>query len=921
MKNHLLRLLFCGVLVILAQHTLAQDQQKETISGLFPGVRFSQFVNVVENKTSYRFFYRDIDVDTLSVNISAKENELEDVLDLIFEKTALHYSIDAQQRVFIHKTEHFHTALSKNFFDPEESPDSLVNTQDERYLDRAYTGNKLWTIGEEDDQGHRDLATLTGRIFSLKNGEPIIGAVVFEKENYTRAVTDENGRFSITLPKGRHTLHVQHLGQYQEQRQVELLGDGSLIMQIDESIVSLDEVIVSSDRLSNINRTEMGVETMSIASMKRLPSVMGEVDVIKSILTLPGVKTVGESSVGFNVRGGAADQNLILLNNSTVYNPSHLFGFFSSFNGDMVEEVELHKAGMPAQYGGRLSSVLDVKGNYGNREKFHGKGGIGLLTSRLTFDGPIGEKTTFLVSGRATYSDWLLNLVNEKSDLNAAGASFYDLNLNLKHYFNDKNELSFSSYWSHDDFNFVADTVFNYSNRNANLNWKHYYNDRLESEIILGIDQYQFGIEGFENPLNAYDFDFDITQYNLKAHFTYEHDDRHTFHFGMDNIYYDMNPGNMVPSNEASIIIPETVNREKALETAFYLGDRYEINDKLTADYGVRYVIYNFLGPNQLYTYADGLPKSEATVTGEEFYANNEVISTYSAPEIRVSGRYIIDNFTSIKAGFHTTRQYIHLLSNTSSVTPTDTWKLSDPYISPQQGNQISLGFYKDLLLKEDKLEASVEVYYRGLKNLIDYRSGAQLLLNNDIEQDVLNTDGRAYGLEFQVKKSTGKLSGWLSYTYSRSELQTSDKEPAEKVNGGSWYPSNFDQPHSVILAMNYELSKRANVSLNTNYSTGRPITLPVSKFYYNGAEQVYFSDRNAYRIPDYFRIDLSMNLEGNHKVDKPAHASWSLGVYNLLGRSNPYSVYYTPVNGNLRGYQLSIYAQPIPYITYNFKF
>lgn len=587
----------------------------------------------------------------------------------------------------------------------------------------------------------------------------------------------------------------------------------------------------------------------------------------------------------------------------------------------MVEEVELHKAGMPVQYGGRLSSVLDVKGDYGNQEKFHGKGGIGLLTSRLTFDGPIGEKTTFLVSGRATYSDWLLDLVNEKSDLNAAGASFYDLNLNLKHYFNDKNELSFSSYWSQDDFNFAADTLFNYSNRNANLNWKHYYSDRLEGEIILGIDQYEFGIEGYENPLNTYAFDFDIEQYNLKAHFTYEHDDQHTLHFGMDNIYYNMNPGKMVPLSDESIIIPETVNREKALETALYLGDRFEINEKLTADYGVRYVIYNFLGPNQLYDYADGLPKSEATITGETRYDNNEVITTYSAPEIRVSGRYIIDNFTSIKAGYHTTRQYIHLLSNTSAATPTDTWKLSDPYIRPQQGNQFSVGFYKDLLLKEDKLEASVEVYYRGMKNLIDYRSGAELLLNNEIEQDVLNTDGRAYGLEFQVKKSTGKLSGWLSYTYSRSELQTASDEPAEKINGGSWYPSNFDQPHAVVLAMNYELSKRANVSLNTNYSTGRPITLPVSKFYYNGAEQVYFSDRNAYRIPDYFRVDLSMNLEGNHKVDKPAHASWSLGVYNLLGRSNPYSVYFTPVNGNLRGYQLSIYAQPIPYITYNFKF
>ncbi|AWW29236.1 TonB-dependent receptor [Echinicola strongylocentroti] len=921
MRNHLLRLILCGMLALVTQHTFGQDQGKETISGLFPGVRFSQFVSAVESKTSYRFFYKDEDVDSLSINVSAKDNELEDVLDLIFEQTALRYTIDGQQRVFIHTEEKFPTSLASGYFERDIPGDSMQDMQDERYLDRAYTSNKLWTIGHEDEASRQGTATLRGKVISLKNGEPIIGAVLFEKQNYTRAVTDEKGQFSITLPKGRHTIHIQHLGQFQEQRQVELLGDGSLLMQIDESIVSLDEIIVSSDRLSNINRTEMGVETMSIASMKRLPSVMGEVDVIKSILTLPGVKTVGESSVGFNVRGGAADQNLILLNDATIYNPSHLFGFFSSFNGDMVDEVALHKAGMPAQYGDRLSSVLDVKGKYGNREKFHGQGGIGLLTSRLTFDGPIGDKTTFLVSGRATYSDWLLDLVNEKSDLNAAGASFYDLNLNLKHYFDDQNELSFSSYWSQDDFNFVEDTVFNYSNRNANLKWKHYFNDRLESEFIVGVDQYKFGIEGYENELNAYRFDFDIEQYNLKARFTYDYNDQHSLYFGMENIYYKMNPGNKQPLTGQSIILPETVNEERAMETAFYLGDRFEINDKLTTDIGVRYVFYHFLGPNQLYTYADGLAKSESTITGEETYDNNEVISSYSAPEIRISGRYIIDNFTSIKAGYHTTRQYIHLLSNTSSATPTDTWKLSDPYIRPQQGNQFSLGFYKDLIWKEDKIEASVEVYYRGLKNLIDYRSGAELLLNNDIEQDVLNTDGRAYGVEFQVKKSMGKLNGWLSYTYSKSELQTSSDELAEKINGGSWYPSNFDQPHAVMLAVNYELSKRANVSLNTNYSTGRPITLPVAKFYYNGAEQVYFSDRNAYRIPDYFRIDLAMNLEGSHKVNKPAHASWSLGVYNLLGRSNPYSVYFTPVNGTLRGYQLSIYAQPIPYITYNFKF
>ena len=914
-----LSLLLLGMFALLSVGVMGQQTENYKISGIFPSISFSRFAKTVEAKTDFRFFFKEEDVAEVKVSISAKNNELGDILDLIFENTPLHYTIDHQKRVFIHGSEKFYTNLSEGFFEPNPTGKDAQQQNDESYLDRAYAKNKLWSIGGEFPVKNGEKAELRGTVYGLKSNDPIYGAIIFEKSGFNKAVTDENGRFSISLPKGRHTLYIQHLGQFQEQRQIELLGNGNLHIQIDENIVSLDEVVVSSDRLSNIHKTEMGVEVMSVESMKRLPSTMGEVDVIKSILTLPGVKTVGESSVGFNVRGGAADQNLILLNQSTIYNPSHLFGFFSSFNADMVDNVELHKAGMPANFGGRLSSVLDIQSKYGNQEKLQGNGGIGLLTSRLTLDGPIGKNTTFLASGRTTYGNWLLDLVNEKSDLNAAGASFYDLNFNLKHNINDKNLLKFSSYWSQDNFHFDADTLYNYSNRNFNINWTHYFSKKLESDIILGYDHYRFNISGREDALNAFDFNFDITQFNIKAHFDYEYDDQHSLNFGLDNIYYQLNPGSMAPDGSNSIIIPETVNREKAVETALFINDVFEINDKLTANYGLRYVLYNFLGPNELYEYSPGLAKNESTIIGQHNYNNNEIIETYHAPEIRISARYILDNFTSIKAGYHSTRQYIHLLTNTSSVTPTDTWKLSDPFIRPQQGNQVSLGFYKNL--EQGILETSIEVYHRSMKNLIDYRSGAELLLNNEIEQDVLNTRGQAYGAELMIKKPTGRLSGWLSYTYSRSLLQTSSHELAEKVNDGKWYPSNFDQPHDIMLVANYAFNKRANIAMNANYSTGRPITLPVAKFYYNGSERVYFSERNAYRIPDYLRVDLSLNLEGSHKIKKLAHASWSLGVYNVLGRSNPYSVYYTPVNGILKGYQLSIFAQPIPYITYNFRF
>ncbi|WP_186755624.1 TonB-dependent receptor [Echinicola salinicaeni] len=914
-------LIFCFSMCcsIAAREVYAQETDEEKISGLFPGISFSRFVNAIEKENHYQFFFKNEDIADIKVNISANENELKDILDLIFENTGLHYTIDKQKRVFIHRSKVFYTEVSKDFFEKKSLQDENQIQNDESYLDRAYIKNKLWRIGEENFVENDELALLKGTVYGLKSGEPVNGAVIYEKNNYTKSVTDKNGHFSILLPRGHHTLFIQHLGQFQEQRQIELLGNGNLHLQIDESIVSLDEVIVSSDRLSNINRSEMGVEVMSVESMKKLPSTMGEVDVIKSILTLPGVKTVGESSVGFNVRGGAADQNLILLNHSTIYNPSHFFGFFSSFNADMVDNVELHKAGMPANLGGRLSSVLDIQSKYGNMEKLQGKGGIGLLTSRLTLDGPIGKNSSFLVSGRTTYSNWLLDLVNDKSDLNAAGASFYDFNINLKHHIDNKNILKLSSYWSQDDFNFDADTLFNYNNRNVNINWTHYFNKRLESEVILGIDHYRFGISGREDSLNAFDFDFDISQYNIKALFNYDYNDQHNLNFGLENIYYQLNPGNRQKVGTTSIIIPKWVNRETASETALFINDLFEISDELSLNYGLRYVLYNFLGPNELYEYAPNLAKNESTIIGEQIFGKNEIIETYHAPEVRLSARYILDNFTSVKAGYHSTRQYIHLLTNTSSVSPTDTWKLSDPFIRPQQGNQVSIGFYKNL--DQGMLETSIEVYHRSMKNLLDYRSGAEILLNNEIEQDVLNTKGRAYGAELMIKKPEGRLSGWLSYTFSRSLLQTSSTELAEKVNEGKWYPSNFDQPHDIMLVANYEFNKRANIAMNANYSTGRPITLPVAKFNYNGSEQVYYSDRNAYRIPDYFRIDLALNLEGSHKIKKLAHASWSLGVYNVLGRNNPYSVYYTPFNGILNGYQLSIFAAPIPYITYNFRF
>lgn len=895
---------------------VSAQQDSLKLSGMYAQMTFERFATSIERDTPYRFYFREADVDQIRVNVQLSNSSLSSALNEILMNSGLTYAIDSQNQVWISRGRKMQMELSPDFF--EIKPAAKVGEGNSDASD-PFAKNKLYTIGRATDNPNSRTAKLSGVIRSIETGLPLPGAVVVERVNFTQMVTGANGYYELTLPKGRHTLIIQNIGGFQEQRQIDLLGDGVLDMRIEETILSLDEVVVSSGALSNINKLEMGVQAISIEEVKRLPAVLGEVDVIRGILTMPGVNTVGEASVGFNVRGGAADQNLILYNQSTIFNPSHAFGFFSAFNADLTSGVELYKGSVPVNYGGRLSSVLQVDADFGDKEKIGGSGGIGPMTGRLALHGPIGSKTTFKIGGRATYSDWVLDLLEEGTDLNSSRVSFYDFNANIRHNFNDKNILEITSYLSQDDFSFDPDTTYNYRNLNVAGTWKHYFNDQLEGNFTLGYDSYDFGIVGIDNPLNAFDFSFEVNQIHARADFEYRKNQNHIFKFGLHAIQYELNPGSNKPFGEESIVIEDNLQTEQAREISLYFGDEFAINDELSVSYGGRYMFYQMYGPLTVNEYVPGAPITDSNVIGEINYGAGDNVQTYHGPEFRVGARYSLTNQSSIKASFNTMRQNLHLLTNTSAIAPTDSWKLSDSFIKPQTGGQASLGYYRTLA--KGTLEFSSEIYYRYMNNLLDFRSGATLILNDAIEQDVLNSDGMAYGIEFLVKKNTGALRGSLAYTYSRSFLRTSDEPSIEKINGGGFYPSNFDQPHNVVLAVNYELSKRLNASLNTNYSTGRPVTLPISKFEYGGSERVYFSDRNAYRIPDYFRIDLSVNLEGNHKVDKIAHASWSFGVYNVLGRSNPYSVYYTPIEGQLKGFQLSIFARPIPFITYNFRF
>lgn len=909
-KTLLLILITCIFAELKAQTTL------QKLSGMYLGMSFERFAQRIESESDYRFFYKNEDVENLQVNLQANNSDIVLILNEVFADTGLTYSIDSSNRVWVSKGKKIQIEFPKDYFTVQDRQDNLANAGDSL---SAFDKNKRFTIGKSSDNPQSKTAVLSGVVTSIESGKPMNGAIVLEKVDYNQVATDQNGNYKLTLPKGRHTIWVQNIGGFQEQRQIDLKGDGVFNMSIEETILSLDEVVVSSGALSNVNKLDMGVQSITIAEVKRLPAVLGEVDVLKGILIMPGVNTVGEATSGFNVRGGAADQNLILYGNSTIFNPTHAFGFFSAFNADIVSGVELYKGSIPVNYGGRLSSVLQVDPKFGRSEKIGGSGGIGILTSRLSLDGPIGEKTNFIIGGRTTYSDWALNLLDDEADLNDSKITFYDINANIQHNINEKNSLELTAYLSQDDFRFDPDTTYSYQNLNVALGWKHFFNDQLEGKFTVGSDNYEFGIVGIENPLNSFNFSFDVNQLFLRSDFEYRKNENHILTFGLHGIQYSLNPGLNQPYGEESIVIEKELDNESAREVSIYFGDEYTISENLSVSYGGRYMLYQLLGPMSVNQYVDGAPITDSNVIGEETFEKGNTVKTYHGPEFRVSARYTLDNRSSIKGGFNTMRQNIHLLSNTSSISPTDSWKLSDAYIRPQTGGQASLGYYRNLA--KNRLEFSTEVYYRYMANLLDYRSGANIILNENIEQDVLNSDGKAYGVEVLLKKSTGVLQGSLAYTYSRSLMKTSDDPSVEKINNGDYYSSSYDQPHHLVLTANYELSKRVNTSLGVNYSTGRPITLPISKFDYAGSERVYFSERNAYRIPDYFRVDFSVNIEGSHKIKKLAHSSWSLGVYNLLGRSNPYSVYYTPVEGQLRGYQLSIFAQPIPFITYNFRF
>lgn len=767
--------------------------------------------------------------------------------------------------------------------------------------------------------------TISGTIKDANNGETVFGASVFLKGTNIGAMSNEYGFFSISAPKGTYTLVISYLGYAEQSQEVTLDKSLKIQFEIEESSTELEEVIVTAEESErvNIRSPQMSVSKLKIKTIKNIPVVLGEVDIIKSIQLLPGVTNNGEGSSGFNVRGGAVDQNLVLLDEAIIYNTSHLLGFFSVFNADAIKDIKLYKGGIPSRFGGRVSSVLDVRQKDGNNKNLALTGGIGLISSRLAVEGPIvKDKGSFLLAGRGSYAHLFLKLTD-----NDNSAYFYDLNMKTNYKLDDKNKLYLSGYFGRDDFSFGGNFKSGYGNLSGNLRWNHIFNERLFSNLSLVYSKYDYSLD-----FDSFEFDWvsSINNYNIKYDFSYYLNDKLKFDFGINGIYYDFDPGKIEPTSSTSAINPRQLDEKTAFESGVYLSAEHKITDRLTATYGLRYSRFNRLGRQSLMNYENGLPVvynetigiyESGEEIGEAYYKSGESIETFDNFEPRVAMAYQLNENSSIKAGYSRTAQYIHLLSNTTSVTPLDVWTPSGKFIKPQVSDQYAIGYFRNFKDKTYALE--VEAYYKTIDNRIDYIDGSDLIGNNTIETEILNGEARAYGLEFLLRKTKGKFTGWLAYTISKAEQRTpGGASGGLGINDGEWYNSAYDRTHDVSVTGSYKLNDKWTFGANLIYQTGRPVTYPNGQYEYEDLTIANYSRRNSDRLTAYHRIDISATWRPNRKPEKRWKGEWIFGIYNLYNRRNAASISFgqnreTGVNEATRTAIFGI----VPSVSYNFKF
>jgi len=765
----------------------------------------------------------------------------------------------------------------------------------------------------------KDKVVLTGKVTDAA-GLPIVGASISVDTYKYFDYSDKDGRFLIELPAGNYRLMIRFVGKQIIFQRIRLFSTGVLNFELTEEAVNLDEIVISSRPIdSNVKSALSGVSIFNIAEVKALPTFLGEVDILKTIQLLPGVTSVGEGSSGFNVRGGRVDQNLILLNGTPIFNASHALGFVPAFNQDVLRNFSLYKGNVPANYGGRASSVLDITTRTGNFEKWEFQGGLGIASSRVTVEGPlIKDKTSILLSGRISNANWLLRQVDDPN-VNRSSVFFYDANATISHNFNENSKLQLNYYSSYDYFRFSDQFAYGWQNQTTNLEWRSLANRKISPTLLVAVGRYK-NSQVQPTGVGASTLDNQLNYTQVKESIQYIPNDNHEIVVGGELMFYQAKPEKLTPFGDDSKIKPGTVQKNRGLESSVFVSDNWKLNKRISLSAGLRYSGFMHVGEDTVFRYKTGLPKSANSISDTLVFSKNKLIDKFGGLEPRFSGRFSLKENQSIKISFNRMRQYIHLISNTAAPTPVDLWQTATEYLPPQTSDNYSIGYF--LNQKDNAWEASIEGFFKEIKNMVEYKDFASFFLNRHIETELISAQGQAYGGEFYIRKLSGIWSGWISYTYSRSFVRTNSLFSSEQINRGEWYAAGFDRPHNANLVVNRKFRNSKNSwSLLMNYTTGRPITAIESSYIFNSVVIPLYSDRNQYRIPNYFRIDFSLNIAS---IFKKLDDSLTLSVYNLLGRDNAYSVFYTRPGSNFvipKPYKLSVLGATFPSLVYNFKF
>lgn len=916
MKN-----LLTGILFFLFTASLSAQQPDKITAFHVKDISFARFCNLVTDQTSVKVFYQEKWLYLLHVNLDMENTTALAAVAEVIKGTGLEVSAWHGNLVVMPGEKLLATLPTYETMDILSKSDTgakVITASEERYMTgRNADVVQILKIGQKGGRVSGVKAKIMGRILDEETGEPIFSATIYIAEIQTGAASDINGFVSLNLKTGNYSASFQYMGYQNKKYQLEVLSDGDFSVSLKKSVIQMKEIEIYGDRQMSNRAKDPGLDKMSIKAIKELPMMMGERDILKVTTTLPGIVSVGEGAAGINVRGGGSDQNAFYINKIPIYNTSHLFGFFPSFNADIIKDFSIYKGFIPAQYGGHLSSVLNIVSRQGNRKQFTARGGINPVTANLAVEGPLKKNfSSYLLSARASYSDWILKKINDPV-ISSSSAAFNDLTGSINYDFK-KTQLSAFAYHSFDRFSLSDQNDYSYTNNGVSATVSHNFGLALRGEFSVIGSQYSFTTNDKQEEMKAYTHAYKMEHYEFRGDFKHSLGDKNSLEYGVGMILYKLNRGTVLPYGEKSLRKPVELGSEQSHEASVYLSDSYDILPWINLTLGGRYALYTPIGPKTVYEYAAGGPMETKNIIDSLSFNRNKPICKYKQPDLRIALNFKTDADGSIKLAFNQMHQNLFMLSTTTSIAPNTQWKLADYHLQPSKSNQYSAGVFRTL--SKWGIETSVEVFYKQTTNYPEFKDGANFLENVQVETAVLQGNQEAYGIELFVKRSMRKLEGWVSYTYSRSIIKVDGGSDWNQINNGLAYPANYDIPHSLNVVLNYHITRRLTFASIFTYQTGKPVTYPVSVYFINGLPVLDYSKRNEYRIPDYVRADFSVTIEGNLKKQKFMHSSFIFSAYNAFGRSNPYSVYYKTEDGIIRSFMYSVIGVPIFTATWLFK-